>query len=97
MIAPVILRAALGLALIHEAYTERKTRRSIALIKTLAGICLLIGFLTQLGALISVIIIAYALWRRDHPVANDYLLLQLAIAIALLFLGPGVFSLDFPL
>jgi len=94
MIAPVILRVALGLAFLHEAYGERKNNQLIALTKFFAGIGLLIGYLTQIGALIAVVVSLYELWQKG---STDQRLFKLAIAISLLFLGPGIFSLDLPL
>ncbi|MEK7209056.1 MAG: hypothetical protein AAB677_02250 [Patescibacteria group bacterium] len=97
MVAPIILRAALGLAFLHEAYAGRTAKKIMALIKTLIGVLFLFGLLTQAAALIGVIISIYELWSRPQPEANDRLLLKLAIAAALLFLGPGSLSLDWPL
>ncbi len=94
LVAPVILRAALGLAFIHEAYAERQTQKIIALIKLLAGGLLILGLTTQAAALVGAIICLYELWRRE---TNDSRLLKLAIAVSLLFLGPGFFTLDLPL
>ncbi|MBI2097999.1 MAG: hypothetical protein HYT46_03680 [Candidatus Vogelbacteria bacterium] len=94
LVAPVILRAVLGLAFIHEAYAERKTERVMSLLKAVAGGLLVIGLLTQAAALGGAIICLYELWRLG---TNDRRLLKLAIAVSLLFLGPGFFALDWPL
>ncbi|HEY4524397.1 MAG TPA: hypothetical protein VJL36_01395 [Candidatus Paceibacterota bacterium] len=97
LIAPVILRAALGLAFLHEAYAEKTARKITAAIKALIGALFLLGFLTQAAAAAGVIISLYELWQRQSAEVNDRLLLKLAIAAALLFLGPGVLSIDWPL
>jgi len=97
IVAPVILRAALGLALVYEVRSFKNGNAVIPLIKVISGALLLIGLYTQGAALASAVIFLYELgWRRD-PAANDYRLMKLAVAVALLFLGPGLFSLDFPL
>lgn len=92
--APVILRAMLGLVLLHEAYAARRTERVSAAIKLLTGVCLFIGFLTQIGALAAAALSLRELWRQG---TTDQRLLKLGIAVSLLFLGPGFFSLDWPL
>ncbi|MBI2100444.1 MAG: hypothetical protein HYT47_00245 [Candidatus Vogelbacteria bacterium] len=94
LVAPVILRAALGLALVHEAYSARREQKVLALAKLLAGGLLIIGLATQAATLVGAIICLYELWRQG---TNDRLLLKLAIAVSLLFLGPGFLALDWPL
>ncbi|MEK7552866.1 MAG: hypothetical protein AAB505_02035 [Patescibacteria group bacterium] len=97
LVAPVILRVALGLSLIYEVRTVRKVDVVIPLIKVCGGIFLLLGLYTQLAALISAIIFLYELWGRRDPAGNDYRRLKLAVAVALLFLGPGFLAIDLPL
>lgn len=97
LVAPVILRAALGLAFLHEAYGERTVKKIPSLVKAAAGALLVLGLYTQGAALAGVLITIYELWERRTEKSNDHLLLKLAIAAALLFLGPGFFSLDLPL
>ncbi|MBI4135927.1 MAG: hypothetical protein HY481_00010 [Candidatus Vogelbacteria bacterium] len=92
--APLILRAALGLSFLRAAYRERKINRLGAVIKLLTGTAVLIGFFTQISALAAAVISLHELWQRG---INEQRLFKLALAVSLLFLGPGLLSLDLPL
>lgn len=95
LIAPVILRLALGLTLVYGAYTARREQKFFALAKLLAGALLVIGLFTQIAAIISALLIIAALSKK--PVQYQLLILELAIALSLLVLGPGFIAIDLPL
>jgi uncharacterized membrane protein YphA (DoxX/SURF4 family) len=94
MAAPLILRAALGLALLHEGYGSRKTQRITSPLKLALGALFIIGLLVQPAALGAALLTLYEMWRHGQ---NDKLLFKLAIAISLLMLGPGYLAIDLPL
>lgn len=74
----------------------------IALIEIVTGLFLVAGFLTQIAALVSVVILAIAfLLKKKHPLSlesgSGFLILCLVIALSLLLTGPGFFAFDLPL
>jgi len=71
----------------------------IGIIEILAGLFLLAGFMTQIGALISSIILLISLFlKKKHPDSFEssfgYLFLCLIIALSLLVSHPGFYSID---
>lgn len=70
-------------------------------IEILCGVLFFVGFLVQLAAiLISLIMVAAILLvkRKENFLGGyEFDLLILAAALALLVLGPGIFSMDLPL
>ena len=93
IIVPFILRLALGGSLlVLYLPTWRSTRGLFGL---LAGILILIGLATQPASLAVALLLTEESWnnRRSHAI----LLPLIAIALALLFLGPGLFAFDWPL
>ena len=98
LVAPVILRAGLGLALVHEGYALRRENALLAVIKFATGCLLIFGYVTQVAAVVVILLTLSDLWQvSKQPSNHDQLLFKLAIAVALLFLGPGFFSFDLPL
>lgn len=67
------------------------------------GIFLLIGFLTQISAILMSIIMLTAIYvkkfkfKKGLTEGYEFDLILLAAALSLLFLGPGAFSIDLPL
>jgi uncharacterized membrane protein YphA (DoxX/SURF4 family) len=71
-------------------------------VEIVAGIMLVIGFYTQVAALLVALIsfvCLYVEYKEDTLVKRDvpFYLLTLAIALSLLFTGAGAFSFDLPL
>lgn len=74
----------------------------IGIVEMIAGIFLVAGFLTQIAALVVVIILLGALYlKKKYPTSfessSGYLFLCLVIALSLLFTGPGFLAFDLPL
>lgn len=100
----LLLRVGMGLILLVQSYTSLLGTQNasyalcvLALIASAMGIFFILGLLTPLVALFSVLAgAALELW---HPSWNPYptglsALSPLIIAIAITFVGPGAFSLD---
>lgn len=105
IIAPLILRIGLALVLINHSFKElgqtEIKKKLIALINILSGLLLFLGFLTQLAA--GIIALSLLLEKitgciTKKPVDNKNLrFIMFVVAISLLLLGPGIFSVDMPL
>ena len=109
-LAPFFLRLALGFLFVRMAY--RRTRREgglqqeiitsiawpMAFVEAVIGILLLIGLFTQAAALAALLFVIGSLWfyRRDQE-RRVILLLALAIALSILFLGAGALAFDLPI
>ena len=93
--APIILRAALGISFLSEASRERQSKKPLTTIKLILGIGLILGLFTQVVALASAILVLYRLVKKQDD--RELLILELAISLALLVLGPGIFAIDLPL
>ena len=93
IIAPLILRLALGGSLLVLYLPAWRSLRG--LFGLLAGILILIGLGTQPTSFAITLLLAEESWSGRHQRAT--LLPLLAIALALLLLGPGLFALDWPL
>lgn len=91
--APLLLRLALGGSFIALHYPEWRNARSI--LGLLAGIFILLGLFTQPAALISALLLIESIWNKRHRRTTLFPLL--AIALALLVLGPGFLAFDWPL
>lgn len=105
-IAPLLLRISLAIVLIRVGYlgiskTINKFEKALGETQILSGLLLFLGFLTQAVALLIIALMISEivfLKVKKLEVANKSLkLLIFAIAFCLLFLGPGLLSLDLPL
>lgn len=105
LIAPFILRLALGWQFVNSGYKKIKenTNRSAGgqlknwLEITIGGL-LIVGFATQIAALLASMFILVSLINKQNDnqrPSND--LIRLAIAISLLFSGAGLPAIDLPL
>lgn len=100
-LAPFILRLAAGLIAIGFAYPglkkpDKRINFIIGLVEFCAGILLIAGFLTQLAAGLIIVTIFADIFR---PGLKNYkfMVLMIIVLTALMFLGPGFFSIDLPL
>jgi uncharacterized membrane protein YphA (DoxX/SURF4 family) len=108
--APFILRLVLGITLAYFGYKkiQKKGKSSgsnslvYGAIEILIAIFLIIGLFTQLAAMLNAVILIIKLGYkiRDKAFLTDginYYVLLLAIALAVIVLGPGWFAFDLPL
>lgn len=112
LIGPFLLRIALGFAIAKSGYGkffENKNNGSgaivskiIGAIMTASGVLLIVGLFVQPSAMASILAIISGLtpglkkWGLVK-ISLGYRLVLLAVSLSLLFLGPGIFSLDLPL
>ncbi len=105
-LAPLILRVSLAIILIKPGYSliiqcSPKLEKGFAAARILSGVFLLLGFLTQAATLaVILIIIAETIIAKRQGVENknkELKALVFAMALALMFLGPGALSIDLPL
>lgn len=104
--APVILRIALAAVLFYFGYLslkaeEGKYSKAEGALKIIIGLFLLVGFLTQIAALLaSLAMIAEAVKEKmaSGVIKRKVLkFLIFSIGASLALLGPGLFSIDLPL
>ncbi len=98
-VAPVILRIALALVFLFEAKSEikktPKKEKVLGGLKIVCGIMLLIGFLTQLGALFALSIGLYEFMTTEKKDWRKTIFI-VGISLAILLLGPGLWAIDLP-
>jgi len=109
-LAVFLLRVVLGLLFIWHGYSKFKPSsvpvssfvRIIGLLEVLGGISLVLGFVTQLAALVLSIIVLLALAAKLKGSTHlkysvDFYILLFVATFSLVFLGPGAFAIDLPL
>jgi len=76
----------------------------VGAVEFFGGIALIVGFLTQIAAaliainmLVATIYVKKIKFKKGLVDGYEFDLILLAAALALLFLGPGAFSIDLPL
>lgn len=105
---PLVTRLALAAVLIYWCYRTWRTTgsttnaRILASIQGLAGIFLVVGFMTQIAAIVVAVILISKLIKKSmgRTLFTDginYYVLLLAIALSLIVTGPGFFAIDYPL
>lgn len=106
--AVFVLRATLGLLIVNCGVKKisgdpGKKWKALGAAELAIGICLTIGFLTQIMALATAIIFLGALIlkikKSERFAGKPYgcYIMFLIVSLSLLFLGPGLFSVDLPL
>jgi uncharacterized membrane protein YphA (DoxX/SURF4 family) len=106
-VGPLIIRLTLGITLLYFGYRKTLKKgtssgsnaRLYGIVEIVIGIFLVIGLFTQLAALLNAIILVIKLGFkiRDGAFLTDginYYILLLAMAVALLFMGPGFLAYD---
>ncbi len=108
--APLIIRLILGITLFYFGYkktiSEGKSSgsnsKAYGIIEIITAIFLIVGLYTQLASLINVIILTIKIGHKITLKAFltngiNYYLLLLAMALSLLFTGPGFLAFDLPI
>lgn len=108
--SPLLLRLTLGIVFLFWAYRriqrESKESRNMKIacvaFEAILGICLIIGFLTQLIALLTTLVFLSHLINKAKNKAFltngiNYYFILLIISLCLLLTGPGAFSVDLPI
>ena len=108
-LGPFIIRLILGITLAYFGYRKLGKRgtssgsngKIYGAVEVIVGIFLIIGLYTQLAALLNAVILIIKLGfkARDKALLSDginYYILLLAMAVALIFMGPGFFGYDLP-
>ena len=93
IIAPLILRVALGLSFLSLSQPSWRSARGI--LGLLASGFILIGLGAQPAALVAALLLFEDIWSKRH--SRTAVLPLMAIALSLLVLGPGLFAFDWPL
>ncbi|MBI4691948.1 MAG: hypothetical protein HY773_00680 [Candidatus Terrybacteria bacterium] len=104
-LAPFILRVSLAIVLLRMVYLnfkkQEKCPKICTAIQALSAGLLLVGFLTQAAALLTIIVVIAGALRskiKNLPIDEKALkFLILGVALSLILLGSGLFSFDLPL
>ncbi len=106
-VAPFLLRMTIGLVFIFWSMDKLRNRTSnkntaYGVLEFIIGALFIFGIYTQLAALAaSIIFVVHLVGKiRAKSFFTDginYYFILLAISLSLLFLGPGILSIDFPL
>lgn len=104
LLAPFLLRIVLAAVVIHFAFKNVQKRQHVSVtfgvIQALCGVLLFIGFLTQLAALVLVLIFGLLLVKQIAKKSFltdgvNYYILLFVISLTLLITGPGLFAFDY--
>jgi len=84
------------LAQAEQGKPARNLNFAVGLVEFCSGVMLIAGFLTQLAAGLIILALLFEIFK---PGLKDYkfMILLMTILVALMFLGPGFFSIDLPL
>ncbi len=106
-VGPFIIRIVLGVTLAYFGYLKLVNKgkssgsnaKVYGVVEIIIALFLIIGLFTQLAALLNAIILVIKLGfkARDKALFSDginYYVLLLAMAIAIIFMGPGLFAYD---
>lgn len=107
-LAPTLVRLTLAVILIHWAYKGIRNNkiltapRCVATVEGVAGVLLLLGVWTQIGALIVVVDMIVKLVQKvgKKEVLSDgvnYYLIVFVLALTLLVTGAGFLAYDLPM
>ena len=109
-LSPLIIRLVLGVTLIYFGYQKVMKRgkssgsnsKLYGAVEMFIAIFLIIGLFTQLAALLNAIILVIKLGFKAKnkellTYGINYYILLLAMALALIFTGPGFLAFDLPL
>jgi len=101
--APFILRTTLGLRVLGlglKKETDEQIHPVIRGLFTVSGIFIILGFLTQITALVLVCLLGTILVKPQllvtKKITSSEITLLIIIAFSLLFTGAGGFAIDYP-
>jgi uncharacterized membrane protein YphA (DoxX/SURF4 family) len=110
MAGPLIIRLVLGVTLFHFGYKKIRGKGdssgsnavTYGIVEVFISIFLIIGLFTQIAALLNIIILVIKLGfkAKSGLLLSDgvnYYILLLAMAVSLMFTGPGFLAFDLPL
>ncbi len=108
LVAPLIMRLALGAIFIHWAYRSFKNKnasaqkKAIGIVEGISGILLVIGLWTQVAALIAIVYLLVGIYHKISKKAFltdgvNYYLVLLVIAVSIIVSGAGLIAFDLPL
>jgi len=100
--APFILRLSAGFIIIGFGYPrllKPKEYRSfiVGLVEFFSGIFIIAGFLTQLAAGLAILTMIHEIIRPGLEKNYKLKIILIVSLVAIMFLGPGLFSIDLPL
>jgi uncharacterized membrane protein YphA (DoxX/SURF4 family) len=109
-LGPFFIRIILGITLGYFGYrklmntgtSSGSNAKGYGVVEIIIAIFLIIGLFTQLAALLNavILIIKIGFKARNKALFTDginYYVLLLTMAVALIFMGPGLFAYDLPL
>jgi uncharacterized membrane protein YphA (DoxX/SURF4 family) len=107
LIAPLLLRLTIAMVFIFWAYRMARmvgrTQKDVlmSVVYGISGLLFLVGIFTQFASLVAVVVLGVHIIKKIMSRAFltdgvNYYLILLAIAISLLFTGPGFFAFDLP-
>lgn len=101
-LAPFILRLAAGFIAVSFGYPSlfkpsERLRFTFGIANCCAGVLLLVGFLTQLAAIFAILATILEPYLLGTEKKYRFQIILIAVLVALMLLGPGLFSIDLPL
>lgn len=106
-VGPMVIRLVLGITLLYFGYeklikkgtSSGSNAKAYGAVEVIIALFLVIGLFTQLAALLNAIILVIKLSfkARDGKLFSDginYYVLLLTMAVAVIFMGPGLFAYD---
>ncbi|MFH0846270.1 MAG: hypothetical protein V1851_02645 [Patescibacteria group bacterium] len=107
-IIPFVFRLVISFFFLKKAYTElitqedrtNQTERYITILESFLALCLLVGFYTQISALLLIISTGISLIIRKKKIQEfekSFYVLLFVILLSFLFTGAGILAFDLPL
>jgi uncharacterized membrane protein YphA (DoxX/SURF4 family) len=103
LLAPFLLRIAIGIVRLTGGIEKNKRKISIfSILQIISSIMLIIGLYTQLAVLVALLCVAidYKKEAKKGEVSQEKKALAIVMSVvllSLLFTGPGFFAFDLPL
>ena len=104
LVAPFLIRLILALTVITLGKHKLKSSRKdiLGYIEIVAGVFLVLGFLTQVAALVLILLFGYELYKKIKSRAFlsngvNYYFILFVLSLSLLLSGAGAYAFDLPL